>query len=215
MYTQRFPCALHALLINLEARKSIGDELHLLLRSIDEIKKDLKMEACDMDKCLFARKEKEGRSCWDSSLYQVLRRFIFCFGSEASLSGKEMKKLLKYILSQLRQIKSWHLFINLWQNLSKIYSKMYTPGTSAMEMFQVSKSLLQLFISMEFVPKMRITPYIHSLVYHVPGFVARFVTSVVRPLKQPKKNKTNTSAKMKWMGCSCWFTESPETIGKP
>lgn len=103
-----------------------------------------------------------------------------------SLVGSEKKKLLKNLPGKLKVLEVLHpetqdTVIKIWEDFLSVYLKVCKPDAGegdALELHADAKEWVQLFCSLGTkrlgYEKTRVTPYMHSLVYHLPKFMQNY-----------------------------------------
>ena len=101
-----------------------------------------------------------------------------------SLTGGDYKKLAKCLPDKLLFIinnETHDKVVFLWRELSELqnFIKQVTVEIHMEAVFRRMKKWLDTFLGLEMKGRLvysRVTPYMHCLLYHVPGFVNRYGT---------------------------------------
>lgn len=197
--TKNYNC-INPPLLHIDLDHVVMDELHLLLRVMDILIKNLIMDAVEWD-----QKENWGKRNADKTndhLKHLIETINSCGISFAvwekrnangngsglydftSLMGDDKKKLLKNLPPKLQGVirtESEETVKQLWEEFSVIYATV-TCKSPSQEMidnyFSKAQAWINLFISLRDkstgYKKVNITPYMHIMVYHVPQFLQAF-----------------------------------------
>lgn len=101
-----------------------------------------------------------------------------------SLTGTDMKKLLEFLPDKLFFVihnDTHEKTVKLWKDFRQLHAFFCSDAcnkSTADEVFKMCKSWVDLFLSIGHVRKgyqcRNVTPYIHTLLYHIPTFVQRY-----------------------------------------
>ena len=178
-------------LLNIEPEYIVPDELHLLLRVSNILLRNLIDDCLEQD-CM-AKVHKKEQNHLDN-LCDKIRECGVNFSvwkqkgngelDWSSLTGNEMKLLLKNLPDKLLWIISddtHESVVKLWRDFYSIYQAVVSPKNepfNAETTFQTHKQWVDDFIGIGAKRKgygaSKITPYIHTLMYHVPFFVKTY-----------------------------------------
>ena len=195
----KFSCE-HEPLIFIDPDHIILDELHLLLRVMDVLLENIVLECIDWDKSDNFNKRKCEQTCHhQTKLLQTIRLCGASFDiwekknadgkgtglyDFTSLLGADKKKLLLELPDKLQECiknETCATVADIWKKFGELYSIISASKESqvnAVEYFAKAKSWICLFTSLrdkiKGYKRARVTPYLHSLVYHVPGFITKY-----------------------------------------
>ncbi|XP_028418693.1 uncharacterized protein LOC114544180 [Dendronephthya gigantea] len=197
--TSKKCCCINPPLLDIELDHVILDELHLLLRITDRLTENIINEVMQRDsKADFTKKSGEEKGIYLKRLVSVINELGITFaiwekrnadgkGSGSydwtSLVGSEKKKLIQLLPLQLetRDIlfpETRSTIVKLWRDFGSLYKLINTSerhDNLFLDIFQQSKQFIELFCSLGGsrlgYNKARVTPYMHSLAYHVPIFI--------------------------------------------
>ena len=184
-------------LINIPLTNVIPDELHLLLRITDKLLQNVIDEVLERDAVEDSSKtrgQKKGINL--SKLVKAINSLGISFsiwnkknadGSESqvkeftSLLGSQKKKLLNGLPSKLGEVlypDTCETVKQIWTDFECLYNQISDfnlSKTSANAIFVQAKAWVELFCSLKGIrpgyTRPRVTPYMHTLVYHIPFFV--------------------------------------------
>ena len=211
-------------LLDIEPDHYIPDELHLMMRVMDVL-----LRNCIMDS---KPKDDYGKITGQSTdnvnlLVKAVQSCGVCFKtwlSKAgelewtSLSGNDLKKVLKNLPDKL--IFGLHddtsdLVINLWKEFESIYSMITikrNQSSDADTVFAAIHSFMAHFLDIgkkkrEGYQPNNVTPYLHTLLYHVPYFLSKYdslsqftgqgvekTNDIIKQIHQSKSNKLDATA---------------------
>ena len=190
----------HEPLLKIELDHVVLDELHLLLRITDVLINNLVKEAVEWDKKDNFNKRKADQK--DSHI-KILQSTIPSCGVSfdiwektnadgkgsgqydfTSLLGSDKKKLLSDLPEKLDTCvhkDTSQTVIQIWKNFHELYniitSKNPSPDTVD-QYFLKAKNWINLFTALKDkhlgYKRADVTPYVHSLVYHIPIFLKNF-----------------------------------------
>ena len=191
-------------LFNIELDHVILDELHLMMRVTDRLTENIISEVMERDSqadISKARGEKKG--VYLDTLVNTIKGIGISFsiwekknadgkGSGSydwtSLIGSDKKKLMELLPAQLEEKdilfpETKDTVIQLWSDFHDLYKTISDYNTNAEQYLDVSqrgKNFINLFCSLADkrikYGKDRVTPYMHTLPYHVPLIIHRFST---------------------------------------
>lgn len=193
-------CCIYPPLLDIELDHVVPDELHLLLRIMDVLIKNLIMDAVCWDE-----KDNWGKRSCDKEenhlnlLVETIKSCGVSFGvwknknedgkvcgiyDFTSLMGDDKKKLLKHLPNKLQGIlrpNCEEKVRNLWIQFSDIYD-IVTCKLPSQEMvgnyFNKAREWVNMFLSLrqtcQGYKKVNVTPYMHLMVYHIPHFLKTY-----------------------------------------
>ena len=204
MLTQKKFSVIHQPLFNIELDHVILDELHLMMRVADRLTENLITEVMDRDGQADISKGKgEKKGIYLETLINTIKNLGISFsiwekknadgkGSGSyewtSLIGSDKKKLMELLPSQVQEKdilfpETKDKVIQLWSDfheLHKIISDYNTDGEQYLEVSQKEKKFINLFCSLADkrinYGNAQVTPYMHTLPYHVPLVIKQFST---------------------------------------
>ena len=177
-------------LIEIEPRKVVLDELHLFLRIYDILMGNL------LDDCRQLDNKAEVLKQMSDHMDRLVRTINDCGvkfnvwtdksgnSQTTSLTGGDYKKLAKCLPDKLLFIinnETHDEVVFLWRELSELqnYITQVKVEIHMETVYQRVKKWLDTFLGLEMKGRLgysRVTPYMHCLLYHVPGFVNRYGT---------------------------------------
>lgn len=199
---KKFSCV-HRPLIDIELDHAILDELHLMLRITDRLTENLIIEIMEKDGKQDQnqiRNEEKGAnlkqfiktvnelgitfSTWEKK--NAVRKGSGSY-DWTSLVGSDKKKLMKLLPARLQGYldilfpETKQTVITLWEDFYSLYNLINSDSNSDgfyLEIFQKAQDFINLFCSLGNVrvgySRKRVTPYMHSLAYHVPIFLKNY-----------------------------------------
>lgn len=178
----------HTPLLNIELDHYIPDELHLLLRVMDVLLRNLIDDALSKD---ISAKIRGGAT----DNFEILVKAIKSCGVSfkhwrnkvgeiewTSLCGNDMKRVLRELPDKLvfcLHEETTENVVKLWKDFGSIYHTISTQNASpfvGIQVFDNIKRWMQDFLQLGelklegYLPR-NITPYLHTLLYHVPYFL--------------------------------------------
>ena len=195
-------CCARQPLLHIDLDHVVVDELHLMLRIVDVLIDNLIEEVLEWDKMEDLRKKRnEERGIHLNKLISTIRSCGVSFNiwqktnADGKMSGKyectsllsnDKKILLNILPAKLRTViheESCNEVIKIWEdfhNLYKIISKANPTSEDVASHFENSKAWVELFVSLSAKRKgytrARVTPYMHTMVYHLPRFISLYKT---------------------------------------
>ena len=191
-------------LFNIELDHVILDELHLMMRVTDRLTENLISEVMERDSDTDISKGRgEKKGVYLDTLVNTIKGIGISFsiwekknadgkGSGSydwtSLIGSDKKKLMELLPAQLEEKdivfpETKDTVIQLWSDFHDLYKTISDYNTNAEQYLDVSqrgKNFINLFCSLADkrikYGKDRVTPYMHTLPYHVPLIIQRFST---------------------------------------
>ena len=204
MLTQKKFSVIHQPLFNIELEHVILDELHLMMRVMDRLTENLITEVMDRDGQVDLSKGKgEEKGIYLETLITTIKNLGISFsiwekknadgkgsgGYEwSSLIGSDKKKLMELLPSQLQEKdilypETKDKVIQLWSDFHELYKIISDYNTDAEQYLDVSqkgKNFINLFCSLADkginYGNARVTPYMHTLPYHMPLVKKKFST---------------------------------------
>ena len=229
---EKYSCE-HEPLLKVELDHVVLDELHLLLRIMDVLINNLVKEAVEWDKKEnFNRRKADQKDSHIKKIQSTIRSCGISFdiwektnadgkGSGqydfTSLLGTDKKKLLSELPQKLDACThrdTCQTLMQIWRDFQELYNivtnKNPCPDTID-QYFTKAKSWINLFTSLRDkrlgYRRADVTPYMHSLVYHIPMFLKTFKSvklftgqgveknnDVARNVVLHKSNKRNAAA---------------------
>ena len=195
-------CCARQPLLHIDLDHVVVDELHLMLRIVDVLIDNLIEEVLEWDKMEDLRKKRnEERGIHLNKLISTIRSCGVSFNiwqktnADGKMSGKyectsllgnDKKILLNILPAKLRTViheESCNEVIKIWEdfhNLYKIISKANPTSEDVASHFENSKAWVELFVSLSAKRKgytrARVTPYMHTMVHHLPRFISLYKT---------------------------------------
>ena len=196
---EKYSCQ-HEPLLKVELDHVVLDELHLLLRVMDVLINNLVKEAVEWDKKEnFNKRKADQKDNHVKTLQSTIRSCGISFdiwektnadGKSSgqydftSLLGSDKKKLLSDLPQKLDACthkNTCQTVIQIWKDFHELYNIVTNkkPSPDAIdEYFTKAKNWINLFTSLRDkllgYKRADVTPYMHSLVYHVPMFLKNF-----------------------------------------
>lgn len=176
----------HEPLIQIEPNRIVPDELHLLMRISDVLLQNL------IDDCRQLDDEARILNRKADHLDRLVKAINECgvsfhtwidksgMAQNSSLTGCGYKKLLSSLPDKLLFIinnSTYDETVFLWRELNVIHESLLQANVTKTQLFDRVKQWMETFILIGKKGRVgyhRITPYMHSLIYHIPGFVERF-----------------------------------------
>lgn len=183
----------HHPFLNIAIDHYIPDELHLMMRIMDILIRNLIFDAKDCDD-----KKRTQKTCdpIDNliTLVETVQNCGVCFsvwtpkGSTelewTTLSGGDKIKILTFLPEKLKTVNflnadTKNIVIDLWEQFFHIYKFINSSECtiSGVDMFFKTKKFVDTFLSISSrrgYKKSNVTPYIHCLIYHVPYFLTKY-----------------------------------------
>ena len=196
MLAQKKFSVIHQPLFNIELDHVILDELHLMMRVTDRLTENLITEVMERDgEADLSKGKGEKKGIYLETLINTIKNIGISFsiwekknadgkGSGSyewtSLIGSDKKKLMELLPSQLQEKdilfpETKDTVIQLWSDFHELYKIISDYNTEAEQYLDVSqkgKNFINLFCSLADkrikYGNDRVTPYMHTLPYHVP-----------------------------------------------
>lgn len=191
-------------LFNIDLDHVILDELHLMIRVTDRLTENIITEVMERDgEADMSKKRGEKKGIYLEALVSTINKIGIPFsiwekknadgrGSGTyewtSLIGSDKKKLMELLPAQLEQNdilypETRQTVVQLWSDFHKLYNIISDYDTKAeqyLEVEQKGKKFIDLFCSLAEkrmkYDKTRVTPYMHTIPYHVPHVIKNFST---------------------------------------
>lgn len=191
-------------LFNIELDHIILDELHLMMRVTDRLTENIITEVMERDgEADMRKKREEKKGIYLESLVSTINKIGIPFsiwekknsdgkGSGSyewtSLIGSDKKKMMELLPAQLAKIdilypETRQTVVQLWSDFHNLYNIISDYDTKAgqyLEVEEKGKKFIDLFCSLAGkrmnYDKKRVTPYMHTIPYHVPHFIKNFST---------------------------------------
>jgi hypothetical protein len=249
----KYSCV-HEPLIKIDLDHVVLDELHLLLRVMDVLLNNIIQEMISWDKKEnFNKKKCEKKNTRLEKLQSTIRSCGVSFdiwekrnedgnGSGqydfTSLLGPDKKKLLAELPHKLTEClmpETCDVVINIWKDFHELYQIMTSNSSTTPEIcdsfFQKAKNWINLFTSLRTssihkgYSRASVTPYMHSLVYHVPRFMQLYRSvkiftgqgveknnDVARKVVLLKSNNKNPTSDVLELECRQWELRDSERM---
>lgn len=192
-------------LLNIDLDHVVLDELHLLLRIMDVLIRDLILDAQEWDRREDRTKKRgEPKKLHIEKLQSTIRSCGIIFdiwektnadGKTAgeydftSLLGSDKKKLLHDLPDKLNanaeviHPNTCETIVKLWKSFKDLYDIItdLTPsGEQIAKYFNQAKVWINLFVSLrdkrQGYRRANVTPYMHAMVFHIPTFLTKYGT---------------------------------------
>lgn len=191
-------------LFNIELDHVILDELHLMMRVTDRLTENIITEVMERDgESDLGKKRGEKKGIYLEALVSTINKIGIPFsvwgkknadgkGSGSyewtSLIGSDKKKLMELLPAQLEQNdilypETRQTVVQLWSDFHELYNIISDYDTKAeqfLEIEQKGKKFIDLFCSLAEkrmnYDKTRVTPYMHTIPYHVPHVIKKIST---------------------------------------
>jgi len=194
--TENYGC-IHEPLLNIPLTNVILDELHLLLRITDKLLQNVIDEVLERDAVEdFQKTRGQQKGLHLSKLIKSINDLGISFsiwnrrnadGSESpikeftSLLGSQKKKLLKKFPSKFDEFLNTETLSTvkqIWIDFGLLYDKLSDfnlTQAAANDLFHEGKAWIELFCSLRGkrsgYTRPRVTPYMHTIPYHIPHFI--------------------------------------------